>query len=170
MPSESFRGLLPRVAPGAWVHPSAQLLGQVEVQEDASVWPTCVLRGDVAPITIGARSNVQDGTVAHATGGLSVTRVGLETTVGHRVVLHGCVVGDHCLVGMSSTLLDNAVLGEWCFVAAGSLVPPGRVFEPRSFILGSPAKRLREVTAKELEAIDHGWRVYLDLMRSYRGG
>jgi gamma-carbonic anhydrase len=152
------------------VHPSAQLLGEVELHEDSSVWPSCVLRGDVGSITVGARSNVQDGTVAHATGGVSVTRVGLETTIGHRVVLHGCLVGDHCLVGMSSTLLDNASLGEWCFVAAGSLVPPGRIFEPRSFIMGSPAKRVREVGARDLEAIDHAWRVYLDLVKGYRGG
>jgi carbonic anhydrase/acetyltransferase-like protein (isoleucine patch superfamily) len=170
MSSESFRGLVPRVHARAWVHASAVLLGEVELEEEASVWPATVLRGDVGAITIGARSNVQDGSVAHATGGVSVTRVGVETTVGHRVVLHGCLVGDHCLVGMSSTLLDNCRLGEWCFVAAGSLIPPGKVFEPRSFILGAPARRVREVNARELESIDHGWRVYLDLMKHYRGG
>jgi carbonic anhydrase/acetyltransferase-like protein (isoleucine patch superfamily) len=168
MTIDSFSGLAPQVHPRAWVHPSAQLLGQVVVHEEASVWPTCVLRGDVGQITIGARSNVQDGTIAHATFGVSVTEVGVETTIGHRVVLHGCRVGDHCLVGMSSTLLDNARLGEWCFVAAGSLLTPGRVFEPRSFILGSPARRVREVNARELEAIDHGWRVYLELMQAHR--
>jgi len=170
MASEAFRGLVPRIHPRAWVHPSAQLLGEVDLHEDASVWPGCVLRGDVGSITVGARSNVQDGTVAHATGGLSVTKVGVETTIGHRVVLHGCLVGDRCLVGMGSILLDNCRLGEGCFVAAGSLVTPGRVFEPHSFIVGSPAKRLREVSARDLESIDHGWRVYVDLMNGYRGG
>jgi gamma-carbonic anhydrase len=145
-------------------------MGDVVVHEGASIWPTCVLRGDCGTITIGANSNLQDGTIAHATGGVSVTTVGVGCTIGHRVILHGCTIGDHCLIGMGSIVLDNAVLGESCFVAAGALIPPGKVFEPRSFILGSPAKRVREVTAKDLEAIAQGARVYLELMRAQRGG
>lgn len=156
--------------PSAYVHPAAQLLGDVTLAEDCSVWPTTVLRGDCGQVSVGARSNLQDGTIAHGTRGVSVTVIGAECTIGHRVTLHGCHVGDRCLVGMSSTLLDNVVLGEACFVAAGALIPPGKVFEPRSFILGAPAKRIREVNAKELEAIEHAWRTYLDLARTYRAG
>lgn len=169
MPIQSLGTLSPVIHPRAWVHEGAFLLADVHLAEDVSVWPTVVLRGDVGRITIGARSNVQDGSVAHATTGVSATTVGEQCTIGHRVTLHGCTVGSNCLVGMGSTLLDNAVLGDGCFVAAGSLIPPGKVFEPRSFILGSPARRVREVTERELAAIDEGWRTYVGLMRRYRG-
>ncbi len=168
MSVEDLGSLRPVVHPEAWVHPGAFLLGDVHLAAEVSVWPTAVLRGDAGRITIGAHTNVQDGSVAHATTGLSTTTVGEQCTIGHRVTLHGCTVGAHCLVGMGSTLLDNVVLGDWCFVAAGSLVPPGKVFEPRSFILGSPAKRVREVTERELAAIDEGWRTYVGLARRYR--
>ena len=170
MASYSYGALTPRIHPTAYVHPAAELLGEVELAEQVSIWPTCVLRGDCGAITIGARTNLQDGTIAHATGGVSETVVGVECTIGHRVTLHGCRIADHCLVGMSSTLLDNVVLGEWCFVAAGSLIPPGKVFEPRSFIMGSPAKRVREVNEKELEAVARAWQVYVKLAQTYRAG
>lgn len=135
-----------------------------------SVWPTSVLRGDCGAIRIGARSNVQDGTICHATQGYSTTTVGVECTIGHRVTLHGATVGDRCLVGMGSILLDGVELGAECFVAAGSLIPPGKKFEARSFLVGSPAKRVREVSAKDLESIAHAWKTYLELMRGYREG
>lgn len=169
MSIESLGALSPVIHPGAWVHPSAVLLADVHLAEDVSVWPTVVLRGDSGRITIGARTNLQDGTIAHATTGVSTTTVGEECVIGHRVTLHGCTVGARCLVGMGSTLLDNVVLGDGCFVAAGSLIPPGKVFEPGSFILGSPAKRVRAVTEKELAAIDEGWKAYVALMHRYRG-
>lgn len=169
MPNEAFKGLTPRLHPHAWVHASAQLLGDVQLEEDVSVWPTTVLRGDCGTIHIGARTNLQDGTIAHATAGFSTTTVGAECTVGHRALLHGCTVGDRCLIGMGSILLDGVELGDDSFVAAGSLVPPGKKFPPRSFILGSPAKLVREVKAHELEQIRHSWQVYLELMRGYRG-
>ncbi len=169
MPIETYRTFNPVVAPTAWVHGSAWLIGDVELGADVSIWPTCVLRGDNGKITIGARTNVQDGTVVHATVGVSTTTVGASCTIGHRVTLHGCQVGDRCLIGMGSTVLDNAVIGDDSFLAAGSLVAPGRKFEPRSFLLGSPARRIREVNARELEAIAHGERVYLGLLREYRG-
>jgi carbonic anhydrase/acetyltransferase-like protein (isoleucine patch superfamily) len=167
MSSEAFEGLMPVIDPRAWVHASAQLLGDVRLAEDVSVWPTSVLRGDCGTITVGARTNVQDGTIAHATRGFSKTTVGVECTLGHRVILHGCTVGDRCLVGMGAILLDGAELGDECFVAAGSLVPPGKKFEARSFLVGSPAKRVREVTPKDLELIERSWRTYVDLMRGY---
>jgi len=169
MPIESVGELKPVVHPTAFVHPGAWVLADVHLAEDVSVWPLCVLRGDSGRITIGARTNLQDGTIAHATTGESITTIGADCTVGHRVTLHGCTVGDRCLVGMGSTILDNAVLGDECFVAAGTLVPPGKVFEPRSFIIGTPGKRLREVTARELEMIDRAGRSYLRLMALHAG-
>jgi carbonic anhydrase/acetyltransferase-like protein (isoleucine patch superfamily) len=168
LPIESFENHLPDVHASAFVHPGAYVLGEVTIAEEASIWPATVLRGDHGAIHVGPRTSVQDGSVAHATEGKSVVRVGAECTVGHRVVLHGCVVGDHCLVGMGSVLLDGAELGEWCFLAAGSLVTPGKRFEPRSFILGSPARRVREVTAKELEWIVYSARAYQDLAVRHR--
>ena len=170
MPIETFEQHTPRVHPAAFVHPAAHLIGEVEIGDAASVWPTAVLRGDHGAIHIGARTSIQDGCVAHATHGQSQTAIGMECTVGHRAVLHGCRVGDRCLVGMGSILLDNSELAEDCFVGAGSLLPPNRKYPPRSFILGSPAKRLREVTAQELEWIRYSWEAYQDLARRHRRG
>lgn len=165
-----YRSFTPQVHPTAYVHPSAELLGEVFVGEETSVWPTCVLRGDNGAITFGARTSFQDGSVAHATVGVSKTTIGDECTIGHRVIVHGCTVGNHCLIGMGSILLDGAEVGDWSFVAAGSLITPGKKFEPRSFIVGSPAKRVREVTDREVEMITHSTKVYLDLCRTYRAG
>jgi carbonic anhydrase/acetyltransferase-like protein (isoleucine patch superfamily) len=167
MSSEAFENLLPIVHPTAFVHPSAQLLGDVKLDEDVSVWPTTVLRGDCGTIHIGARTNVQDGSVAHATTGMSQTSIGIECTIGHRVILHGCTVGNRCLIGMGSIVLDGAEIGDESFVAAGSVVTPGKKFPPRSFILGSPAKRIREVSETDLMMIDGAWRSYLRLMHAY---
>jgi carbonic anhydrase/acetyltransferase-like protein (isoleucine patch superfamily) len=167
---QSLQSFVPRVHPLAYVHPSAQLIGDVELGEEASVWPTAVMRGDNGRIALGTRSNFQDGAVAHATVGVSTTTIGTECTIGHRAVLHGCTVGNSCLVGIGATVLDGAELGDWCFVAAGSLIAPNRKFPPKSFILGSPGKVVREVTAKDMEWIVHSWRVYQDLARQYRGG
>jgi carbonic anhydrase/acetyltransferase-like protein (isoleucine patch superfamily) len=168
VPIEPFENNNPRVHPSAFVHPGAYLIGDVEVGEEASIWPAAVLRGDHGPISIGARTSIQDGCVAHATENRSHTRIGMECTVGHRVVLHGCRVSDRCLVGMGSVLLDNVELGEWCFVGAASLLTPERKFPPRSFILGSPGRRVREVTSQEVEWIVHSWKSYLDLVHRRR--
>lgn len=168
MSSEAFEGLSPIVHPTAFVHASACLLGDVKLEEDVSVWPTAVLRGDCGAIRVGARSNIQDGSVLHATTDFSQTHLGVECTIGHRVVLHGCTIGARCLVGMGSVLLDGVELGDECFVAAGSLVTPGKKFEARSFLVGSPAKRVRAVTERELSAIENGWKSYLRLKQGYR--
>jgi len=165
---QSFQSLAPRVHPSAFIHRGAFLIGAVEVGEESSVWPAAVLRGDMGVIRIGARTSIQDGCVAHATHDYSETVIGSECTVGHRVVMHGCHVADHCLVGMGSILLDLAELGEWCFLGASSLITPGQKFPPRSFILGSPARRVREVTARETEWILNSAKSYAELAREYR--
>lgn len=158
---------VPRLAASAWIHPSAQVMGDVELETDVSVWPMAVLRGDCGTIRVGASTNVQDGTIAHATTGVSQTTVGQHCTIGHRVILHGCTIGNRCLIGMGSILLDGVELGDDCFVAAGSLLTPGKKYEARSFLLGSPAKRVRAVTADELASIDKSWRGYQQLMQRY---
>jgi carbonic anhydrase/acetyltransferase-like protein (isoleucine patch superfamily) len=168
MPIETFERYTPRVHPDAYVHPGAWVIGNVEVAEHATVWPGAVLRGDHGAIRIGPRTSIQDGSVAHITENKSETHVGEECTVGHGVILHGCRVGPRCLVGMGSILLDHAELGEWCFVAAGSLLTPNKKFPPRSFVLGSPAHRIREVTAQELEWIVSSWKSYQELGRRHR--
>jgi carbonic anhydrase/acetyltransferase-like protein (isoleucine patch superfamily) len=167
VPIEPFEAFKPDVHPQAFVHPGAHVIGAVRVGAEASIWPSTVLRGDHGEIIIGERTSIQDGSVAHATEKLSTTVIGAECTVGHRTVLHGCRVGDRCLVGMGSILLDNVELGEWCFVGAGSLVTGNKKFPPRSFILGSPAKRVREVTSEEMEWITYSWKAYQDLARRH---
>lgn len=167
VPIETFENFTPRIHEKAFVHTGAFILGEVEVGEDSTIWPGVVLRGDQGAIRIGQRTSVQDGSVAHSTENVSKTLVGDECTIGHRVILHGCVVSNRCLVGMGSTLLDNVQLGEWCFVGANSLLTPGKVFPPRSFILGSPAKRIREVTPDEMKWIVYSWQTYQNLGKRY---
>jgi carbonic anhydrase/acetyltransferase-like protein (isoleucine patch superfamily) len=178
---ESFKGLTPQVHARAFVHDQALLVGDVTVEEGASIWPGCVLRGDLGPIVIGQDSNIQDGTIAHDTAawaGLpgvhpgqkpSVTRVGRRVTVGHRAVLHGCVIGDDVLVGMGAILLDNAVIGDGCMIGAGALVPTGMVVPPGSLVLGLPAKVVRAVTDVEHAFIRHACENYLALASARRG-
>ena len=144
-----FRGCHPNFGRDVFVAPNATLIGDVELGDEASIWFGSVLRGDIGSIRIGARTNIQDLSCVHLTEGLSSTVVGDDVTVGHSVVLHGCTVGDRCLIGMGSILLDNVVIGECSLVAAGSLVTPRTVIPPHSFVRGSPAKVIREITAEE---------------------
>ena len=170
MATTKYDGHEPRVHPTAYVHPSAQLLGEVSIGEEGSVWPTCVLRGDNGAIVLGARTNFQDGSIAHATLGMSQTTVGAECTIGHRVILHGCTIGNRCLIGMGSIILDGVEIGDDSFVAAGSLVTVGKQFPSRSFIMGSPAKRIGDVTDVHLDMISHSWPVYCELRGKYLKG
>lgn len=170
MPIETFENQTPRVHPRALVHPTAHLIGDVDIGEETYVLPMVVMRGDSGAIRIGARTSIQDGSVLHATTGVSTTSVGAKCTVGHRVILHGCKVGNLCLVGMGSVVMDNAELGDSCFLAAGSLVPPGKVYPPRSFILGSPARRQRDITETEQQVMELSWQSYVALLHRYRAG
>lgn len=167
---QSFRGKHPRVDPTAYVHPDAMLIGDVEIGARASVWPGAVLRGDDGPIIIGEDTSVQDGTVIHMTEGLSHTRVGARVTIGHRVILHGCSIGDDCLIGMGSCVLDNAVVEPWSFVAAGALVTPNKVVPTGQMMMGNPAKVVRALTATDRDWISHSWRAYVKRSREYMAG
>jgi carbonic anhydrase/acetyltransferase-like protein (isoleucine patch superfamily) len=149
----SYRGRVPRIAASAFIAGSADVIGDVEVGENSSVWFASVLRGDVEPIRVGANSNIQDGSVIHTMSG-SPTTVGNWVTVGHRAVLHGCAVEDHCLIGMGAVLLSNVKVGEGSIVAAGALVAENTIIPPRSLYMGFPARFKRQVTEAERPVID----------------
>lgn len=165
---ERFGSLAPLVHPEAWVHPSAHLLGDVKLAARASVWPTVVLRGDQGAVVIGEDTNLQDGTIAHGTGGVSVVTIGARCTVGHRALLHGCVVEDDVLVGMGSILLDNCHIESWCVIGAGALVRSGMHVPTGSLVLGTPGRIVRTLTEADRERIRHGCAEYLRLAATYR--
>jgi len=165
---ENYIDHSPVLDASAWVHDAAMIIGDVTLCAEASVWPGAVLRGDQGSIYIGTQSNIQDGTVVHATYGLSNTWVGDRVTVGHNAVLHGCRVESECLIGMGAIVLDNAVIGSGSIVAAGALVLKGAVIPPGSLVLGNPARSIRELTAKQRAAIEEGWRAYVQLAAQYR--
>lgn len=145
-----YGGISPRVDPSAFVEATAVLVGDVEIGADSSVWFYAVVRGDVHPVRIGARTNLQDGVIVHVTAGTHPTHVGDGVTVGHAAVLHGCRVGNHALVGMRSVVLDGAEVGEESLVGAGSVVAPGTRVPPRTLVLGSPARTVRPLTSDEV--------------------
>jgi gamma-carbonic anhydrase len=140
---------LPRIGRDVFLAETATIIGDVALGDEASVWFGAVLRGDIGSIRIGARTNIQDNACVHLTDGISSTLVGADVTVGHGAILHGCTVGDGCLIGMGSILLDNCEVGAGSLVAAGTLVPPRMKIPPRSLVRGSPARVIREVTAEE---------------------
>lgn len=159
--------LRPRLGRGVYLAPSCTVIGDVELAEDASVWFGAVIRGDIGPIRIGPRSNIQDLACIHLTEGLSRTIVGADVTVGHGAILHGCTVGDGCLIGMGSILLDNVGVGAGSLVAAGSVVPPRMVIPPRSLVRGNPARVIREVTDDEAAMGPMGAAHYVENARRY---
>jgi carbonic anhydrase/acetyltransferase-like protein (isoleucine patch superfamily) len=163
-----FRGTPPRIHPTAFVEESAQVIGDVTIGAQSSVWFNAVVRGDVFHIRIGDRSNVQDGTVIHVANGTHATILEDEVTVGHNVTLHGCHVGRGCLVGMGSVVMDGVLVGEKSIVAAGALVSPGTVIPPRSLVMGVPAKVKRELTGEEVAGLDVFWQNYVEYTRVYR--
>ncbi len=160
-------GKAPRLHDSAFVAETATVIGDVELAESSSVWFGSILRGDVHFIRIGARTNVQDASVIHVTGGTHPTVVGADVTVGHRVTLHGCTVHDRCLVGMGAIVLDGAVVGEESMVGAGAVVPPGMIIPPRTLALGAPARVKRDLTVDEIASLHRSARVYVDRARQY---
>jgi carbonic anhydrase/acetyltransferase-like protein (isoleucine patch superfamily) len=153
------RGRWPRIHETAWIAPSSDIVGDVEIGESSSVWFQCVIRGDVMPIRIGSRTNVQDLSMLHTTRGKPAPGeaaggpglvLGDEVTVGHRVMLHGCRIGSRVLIGMGAILMDQVEVGDECIIGAGSLVTQGTKIPPRSLAFGSPAKVVRPLTEAEL--------------------
>lgn len=176
MAIRSFEGKTPRVGERAYIDETALVIGDVTVGDDASLWPMVVARGDVHSISIGARTNIQDGSVLHVTqdnrfspGGYAL-RVGSDVTVGHGVVLHACTVEDLVLVGMGSTVLDGAVIRSRTLVAAGSLVPPNKELESGYLYLGSPVKQARRLSDRELDYLVFSAKHYVELKDRHRTG
>ena len=158
------RGRLPRVHSTAFIDDSAQVIGDVEIGEESSVWMMVVIRGDVHRIRIGRRSNVQDGTIVHVMKDTHPTTIGDHVTIGHAAIVHGCTIEDQCLIGMGAILLNGSHVGTGSIVAAGSLVPEGTVVPPRSLVMGSPAKVKRGLGAESLAEIQ----MYADRYVEYR--
>ena len=161
-------GRWPEIHETAFVAPSADVIGDVKIGADSSLWFQTVVRGDVNTIEIGSKTNVQDHSTLHVTRKVSPLKVGDEVTVGHRVILHGCTVGNRCLIGMGAIVMDDAVIGDESIVAAGALVTKGKKFPPRSLIMGSPARVAREVTKEELEFLPKSAANYVHDGQEYR--
>lgn len=166
----AYDGRSPLVAPTAWVAPGAVVTGDVELGEGSSIWFQSVVRGDVNLVRIGKRTNIQDLSMVHVTGGTHPTVIGDDVTVGHRVVLHGCTVKDRCLVGIGAIVLDGAVIEEESMVGAGALVPPGMVVPSGKLVLGAPAKVKRELTAEERAFFLTSAARYAGYAATYRAG
>ncbi|ODU60862.1 MAG: gamma carbonic anhydrase family protein [Comamonadaceae bacterium SCN 68-20] len=162
-------GVAPQVHATAWVADSAQVMGNVTLGEDASVWFGTVVRGDTESIAIGAGSNVQDASVLHADFGKPLV-IGERVTVGHQVMLHGCTIGDESLIGIGAVVLNGARIGKNCLVGAGALVTEGKEFPDGSMILGSPAKAVRQLTPEQIEGLRLSARHYVDNARRFRAG
>ncbi len=169
----SFNGIQPRFGKRVYIDPSATLIGDVELGDDASVWPGAVVRGDVQHIHIGAHTNVQDGAILHAThdgpyssGGRSL-EVGAGVTIGHGAVLHACCVGDTCLIGIHAVLLDGVVVEPTAMIGAAALIPPGRIVGRGELWLGNPARCVRKLNASEIEQLAYSAAHYVRLKNRY---
>ena len=156
------KGRLPKVDPTAFVDPSAQVIGDVTIGPESSIWMNVVVRGDVNHIRIGARTNVQDGSVLHVTRETHPLAIGDDVTIGHAAVIHGCTLENHAFIGMGATVMDGAVIGEFALVGAGALVTQGRKVPPRTLVMGSPAKPVRELTDAEVAQIRRSARNYVN--------
>ena len=168
-----YQGKLPQFAPDAFIDESAVVIGDVEIGSESSVWPQSVIRGDVNYIRIGSRTNIQDSCVLHVThkshynpSGYPLI-LGDDITVGHKVILHACEIRDHCLIGMGAIVMDAAVVEPRTILAAGSLVPGGKVLEGNSLWRGAPARRVRALTDREIESLDYSAGNYVKLAREY---
>jgi len=165
---KSFQNITPKINKSAFIAENAVIIGDVEIGVEASVWYNCVLRGDVNSIRIGAKTNIQDGTIIHVSRGPEfATIIEEEVTVGHSATIHGCYIEKGSLIGIGATILDGARIGKYSLIAAGSLVTPNTVIPQRSFVLGSPARVKRELTNDEIENLQHFWRNYVKLSQIY---
>lgn len=166
---QPFLDVQPQIDETAYVHPAAVVIGHVVLGAESSVWPCATLRADDGPILVGTQTSIQDGAVVHMTEGISTTTIGSRVTVGHGAIIHGATIGDDCIVGMGSIILDNAVIEPGCIIGAGSLVPPGRVVESGSVVVGNPMKILRCATPEDEAWIAHSWQAYVKRTRQFRG-
>ncbi|HEY5611606.1 MAG TPA: gamma carbonic anhydrase family protein [Thermoanaerobaculia bacterium] len=158
----------PKIGARVFIAENASIIGDVEIGDDCSIWYGTVIRGDVFPIRIGARSNIQDNCTIHVTNGTWPTIVEDEVTFGHGVIAHGCTIGRGSLIGMGARILDGVVVGEESLVGAGALVTEGTKIPPRSLVLGFPARVIRALTAEEVQGLKRYWKNYLEYKEEYR--
>lgn len=163
----TYRDTQPQIAAGVFIAPDAAVIGNVKIGAGSGVWFGCTVRGDVHHIEIGENTNIQDQSVLHVTGGKFPLIIGSGVTLGHRVTVHGCVIGDNAFLGIGSTVLDGCELGEYSFLAAGSLLPPGKKIPPRKLAMGAPAKILRDITDEEEEMMNRIRETYGRLRGEY---
>ncbi|MDP1611865.1 MAG: gamma carbonic anhydrase family protein [Sulfuritalea sp.] len=159
----------PSLGRDTWIAPNATVIGEVRLGDHASIWWNAVLRGDNDTITIGAESNIQDGSVLHVDAGVPLT-LGARVTVGHLVMLHGCTIGEESLIGIKSVILNRAVIGRHCIIGANSLIPEGKVIPERSLVMGSPGKVVRELTDEEVARLRLAAQGYVENARRYLSG
>jgi gamma-carbonic anhydrase len=164
----TFDGKTPDIGKGVFLAETCSVIGDVVIGEESSIWYGTVVRGDVMPIRIGARTSIQDNAVIHVTSDFSGTIIGSDCTVGHSAIIHACTVEDFCLIGMGSIILDGARIGRGSLVGAGALVTPGTDIPPGSLVVGSPAKVKRPINEKERTQIAYGAQHYVELARRYR--
>lgn len=168
-----FKKSYPQIAASAWIDDSAVVIGDITIGDDSSVWPMTVIRGDVNSITIGARSNIQDGSVLHVTHagkhyeGAALS-IGDDVTVGHKVILHACTIGDRCLIGMGAIIMDKTIVENDVIIGAGSLVAENKILQSGHLYLGGPAKKIRPLTERELKFLRYSAEHYVELAREYR--
>lgn len=174
MAIRSFNGIQPTLGQNVFIDETAVVTGRVLLGDDASVWPQVSIRGDLMPIEIGARSNIQDNSVLHTShdsqfspGGHAL-KIGEDVTVGHGVILHGCTIGDRVLIGMGSIVLDGVTLEDEVFLAAGSMVPPGKILEGGFLWLGRPAKKIRPLTEEERDFFRYSASHYVSLQKQHQ--
>ena len=154
--------LMPCLGNRVWIAPTAAVIGHVVLHDDVSIWFGAVIRGDQPePVIVNARTNIQDGAVLHSDAGVPLT-IGTGVTVGHQAMLHGCTVGDNCLIGIGSTILNHAVIGENSIVGAGALVTEGKQIPPNSLVVGAPAKVVRQLTDTQVESLRQSAAYYVD--------
>lgn len=162
----AFKGRSPRISPSAFVAPDATVIGRVELADESSLWFQTVVRGDINEIRIGTQTNIQDGSLLHVTRRHPVI-IGNRVTVGHGVIIHGCDIGDDCLIAMGAIVLDGAVIEPGCIIGAGTLIPPDMRVAAGSLVLGSPGKVVRQLSEQDLRRIESGWRNYVEYRREY---
>lgn len=163
----NFKNKKPIISETAFIAPSADIIGEVTVGESSSIWYNVTIRGDIAPVVIGKNSNVQDNSVIHVGHDVPAV-IGNNVTIGHNVIVHACTIKDNSLIGMGAIILDYAEIGEESIVGAGSLVTKSKKFPPRSLIMGSPARLIRELSEEEIQGIRDNVQSYVDIVIEYR--
>lgn len=169
MPLYAIEGKQPVIGTDVWVAPSADVIGDAHLGNEASVWFGAVIRADNTPIIVGARSNIQESAMLHSDPGAPLT-IGADCTIGHHAVLHGCTIGDDVLIGMGATVLNRAVIGAGCIVGAGALITEGKSFEPNSLIVGSPARAVRTLDEKSAAMLKASAQHYVEKSKVYAAG